>query len=195
MNIRHTIIAALAGSTCLFAAGAEAHTIGAAGAGLTDGLVHPFIGVDHLLAMLAVGVWAAQLGGRALWLLPLAFVTVMAGGAGLAQRLGLGLSLVEVMIAASVLALGCLVAGSVRVSAGVGVLTASLFALFHGYAHGLEIPEAGTPLAYAAGFVLATGCLHLIGIGLGMSLRQSRLLTRVGGAALTATGVYLLASL
>jgi urease accessory protein len=194
MNIRNTLGVGAAGITCLFAAGVEAHTFGAAGAGLTEGLIHPFIGIDHLLAMLAVGIWAAQLGGRSLWLLPLAFVAVMAGGAGLAQ-LGLDLSLVEVMIAVSVLALGSLVAGSIRVSAGVGVLTVSLFALFHGYAHGLELPEAGTPLAYAAGFVLATTCLHLIGIGVGIGLRQSQWLTRIGGAALSATGVYLLASL
>ncbi len=194
MNIRNTLGAGAAGITCLFAAGAEAHTFGAAGAGLTEGLIHPFIGIDHLLAMLAVGIWAAQLGGRSLWLLPLAFVAVMAGGAGLAQ-LGLDLALVEVMIAVSVLALGSLVAGSIRVSAGVGMLTVSIFALFHGYAHGLELPEAGTPLAYAAGFVLATTCLHLIGIGVGIGLRQSQWLTRIGGAALSATGVYLLASL
>jgi urease accessory protein len=94
-----------------------------------------------------------------------------------------------------VLALGYLVAGSIRVSAGVGVLTVSLFALFHGYAHGLELLEAGTPLTYAAGFVLATACLHLIGIGVGIGLRQSQWLTRISGAALSATGVYLLASL
>lgn len=194
MNIRNTLGAGAAGIACLFATVAEAHTFGAAGAGLTEGLIHPFIGIDHLLAMLAVGIWAAQLGGRSLWLLPLAFVAVMAGGAGLAQ-LGLDLALVEVMIAVSVLALGSLVAGSIRVSAGVGVLTVSLFALYHGYAHGLELPEAGTPLTYAAGFVLATACLHLIGIGVGIGLRQSQWLTRIGGTALTATGVYLLANL
>lgn len=194
MNYRNTLLAGSAGMLSLFAATASAHTFGAHGAGMTEGLVHPFIGLDHLLAMLAVGIWAAQLGGRALWQVPLAFVAVMAGGAALAQ-LGLGLSLVEVMIAGSVLALGLLIAGAVRVSGTVSVMAVSLFALFHGYAHGLEMPQAGSPVAYAAGFVLATVCLHLLGIALGLSLNRMRVLSRISGAAIAVTGVYLLASL
>jgi urease accessory protein len=194
MIIRNSRLAGVAGLSLLFAGSASAHTFGAEGAGFADGLIHPFIGLDHLLAMLAVGIWAAQLGGRALWQAPLAFVAVMASGAGLAQ-FGLGLSLVEWMIAASVLVLGLLVAGAVQVSAAMSVLAVSVFALFHGYAHGLEMPQTATPEAYAAGFVLATGCLHLIGIGLGLSFSRIRSLSRIGGAAIAATGVYLMAGL
>jgi urease accessory protein len=186
------VIIGLAGILVLTSGNVSAHTFGAEGAGFADGLVHPFIGIDHLLAMIAVGIWAAQLGGRALWQVPLAFVAVMAGGAGLAQW-GLGLSLAEGMIAVSVLVFGLMVAGSVRVSAAVSVMVVSIFALFHGYAHGLEMPQAGAPLAYASGFILATACLHLIGIGLGMSLNRMQALSRLGGAAIAATGVYLLA--
>jgi urease accessory protein len=194
MKISTNVLAGVTGMTVLFAGNVSAHTFGAHGAGMAEGLVHPFIGIDHLLAMLAVGIWAAQLGGRALWPVPLAFVSVMAGGAWLAQ-LGLDLSLVEVMIAASVLVLGLLIAGSVRVSTSVSVMAVSVFALFHGYAHGLEMPQAGAPLAYASGFMLATVCLLLIGIVLGLSLNRMRVLSRIGGAAIAVTGVYLLASL
>lgn len=194
MKISRHVLAGVTGMTVLFSGIVSAHTFGADGAGMTEGLVHPFVGIDHLLAMLAVGIWAAQLGGRALWQVPLAFVVMMAGGAWLAQ-LGLDLSLVEVMIAASVLVLGLLVAGSVRASISVSVMAVSLFALFHGYAHGLEMPRAGAPLSYASGFLLATLCLHLLGIALGLSLNRTRVLSRIGGAAIALTGVYLLASL
>jgi urease accessory protein len=194
MNISNRLIAGLAGTLFLFSGVASAHTFGAQGAGMSEGLVHPFVGIDHLLAMLAAGIWAAQLGGRALWQVPLAFVTVMAGGAWLAQ-LGVAVSLVELMIAGSVVVLGVLIAGSIRVSSPVSVMAVSLFALFHGYAHGLEMPQAGNPWAYAAGFVLATLCLHLLGIALGLSLNRMRMLSRIGGAGIAVTGVYLLASL
>lgn len=194
MNIRPILPAGVAGLSILFAGHAAAHTFGAHDAGLGEGVLHPFIGLDHLLAMIAVGFWAAQLGGRALWQVPLAFVSVMAGGAVLAQ-LGLPFAPAEAMIAASVLVLGLLVAGSVRVSAPTGAMAVSVFALFHGYAHGLEMPQAGSPAAYAAGFVLATACLHLSGIGLGLLLSRVQLLSRLSGTALAATGVYLLAGL
>jgi len=99
------------------------------------------------------------------------------------------------MIAASVLVLGLMVAASVRVSTAVSVMAVAVFALFHGYAHGLEMPQAGAPLAYAAGFAGATAVLHLCGIALGLSLNRMQGLSRMGGAAIAATGVYLLASL
>ena len=194
MNIRHNSLVGLAGMSACFAGTVSAHTFGAEGAGFAEGLVHPFIGMDHLLAMIAVGIWAVQLGGRALWQIPLAFVSVMAGGAGLAQ-LGFSLPLAETMIAASVLALGLMVAGSVRVSASVSVMAVSVFALFHGFAHGLEMPQAGAPLAYASGFLLATACLHLIGIALGVSLNRIQALSRLGGVAIAVSGMYLLTSL
>ena len=194
MKISRHVLAGAAGLSVFVTDSASAHTLGTGGAGLAEGLAHPFIGIDHLLAMLAVGMWAAQLGGRALWQAPLAFVAVMAGGAGLAHE-GLGLPHVETMIAASVLVLGLMVAASVRVSTAVSVMAVAIFALFHGYAHGLEMPQAGAPLAYAAGFAGATAVLHLCGIALGLSLNRMQGLSRMGGAAIAATGVYLLASL
>jgi urease accessory protein len=173
---------------------AAAHTFGAEGAGFAEGLAHPFLGLDHVLAMIGVGLWAAQLGGRALWQLPLAFLTVMAGGAWLDQA-GSDWSGTEAMIALSVVALGLLVAVSARMAGWIGIGLVALFALFHGYAHGQEIPQAVAPVTYAAGFLLATLILHLIGLGLGLSISRTRTASRVGGLAMAATGVYLLASL
>lgn len=173
---------------------AAAHTFGAAGAGFAEGLAHPFVGLDHLLAMIGVGLWAAQSGGRTLWQLPLAFLSVMACGAWLGQA-GPDWSGAEIMIALSVVALGVLVAMSARPAGWVGIGLVSLFALFHGYAHGQEIPQAAAPVTYAAGFLLATLILHLVGLGLGLSISRLQAASRVGGLAMAATGVYLLASL
>jgi urease accessory protein len=173
---------------------AAAHTFGAEGAGFAAGLAHPFLGLDHLLAMIGVGLWAAQLGGQARWQLPLAFLMVMAGGAWLGQA-GPDLAGAEIMIALSVVTLGVLVALSARMAGWLGIGLVSLFALFHGYAHGQEIPQAAAPLTYAAGLLLATLMLHLIGLGLGLSASRLRAASRVGGLAMAATGVYLLASL
>ena len=191
MKTRTLLLSGVAGTAFLFANSVSAHTFGAHGAGFGEGLVHPLLGVDHLLAMIAVGFWAAQLGGKALWQAPLAFVAMMVGGA-LIANIGIDASLVEAMIAASVIFLGLMIAGSVKLPPSVSVIVVSAFALFHGYAHGLEMPQASTPLAYGAGFVLATGCLHLIGVGLGISANRMRILARVSGAAIAATGLYLL---
>jgi urease accessory protein len=187
------LAAAIAGSLVLLATGAQAHTLGDGG-GLVGGLAHPFMGLDHLLAMIAVGLWAAQLGRRGAWQVPLAFVTVMAAGFGLAQ-LGLVLPLAEPMVVASVAVLGALVAGAVRVPVALGAALVSVFAVFHGYAHGVELPAASSAWAYAAGFVLATLALHLVGLGLGLSVRVRPALARMGGVAITATGVVLLGGL
>jgi urease accessory protein len=192
MNIRNTpIITVATGLSWLWAESVSAHVFGAEGAGMIEGLVHPFLGLDHLLAMVAVGFWATQLGGRAQWQVPLAFVWMMAGGAWLGH-LDLGIVHVELMIAGSVLALGLMIAASVRLSTAVSVLAVSLFALFHGYAHGQEMPQAGAPLAYAGGFVMATVCLHLIGIGLGHALRRSPRVTRLAGGLIATAGACLL---
>jgi urease accessory protein len=158
---------------------------------LASGLAHPFMGLDHLLAMIAVGLWAAQLGRRAVWQVPLAFVAVMAIGFGLA-RLGIGLPLAEPMVVASVAVLGALVAGAVRIPVGLGAALVSVFAVFHGFAHGIEMPAASSAWVYAAGFAIATASLHLVGLGLGMSLRRLSIATRLGGAAVSVTGVALL---
>ena len=172
---------------------AEAHTFGSQGAGLIAGLTHPFVGLDHLLAMIAVGIWAGQLGGRAVWLIPLTFVSVMAAAATLAS-FGLLLPLIEPAIACSVLVLGLLIAGSVRLPTSVGALLVSLFAVFHGYAHGLELPQAASPILYGAGFVLATALLHGLGIGFASNSRQHKMLQRIAGYSLIAASGLLLAA-
>ena len=172
---------------------AEAHTFGSQGAGLIAGLTHPFVGLDHLLAMIAVGIWAGQLGGRAVWLIPLTFVSVMAAAATLAS-FGLLLPLMEPAIACSVLVLGLLIAGSVRLPTSVGGLLVSLFAVFHGYAHGLELPQAASPILYGAGFVLATALLHGLGIGFARNSRQHKMLQRIAGYSLIAASGLLLAA-
>ncbi len=172
---------------------AEAHTFGSQGAGLMAGLTHPFVGLDHLLAMIAVGIWAGQLGGRAVWLIPLTFVSVMVAAATLAS-FGLLLPLMEPVIACSVLVLGLLIAGSVRLPTSVGVLLVGLFAVFHGYAHGLELPQTASPILYGAGFVLATALLHGLGIGFVLNSRQHKMLQRVAGYSLIAASGLLLAA-
>ena len=172
---------------------AEAHTFGSQGAGLMAGLTHPFVGLDHLLAMFAVGIWAGQLGGRAVWLIPLTFVSVMAVAATLAS-FGLLLPLMEPAIACSVLVLGLLIAGSVRLPTSVCALLVSLFAVFHGYAHGLELPQAASPILYGAGFVLATALLHGLGIGFARNSRQHKMLQRIAGYSLIAASGLLLAA-
>ena len=172
---------------------AEAHTFGSQGAGLMAGLTHPFVGLDHLLAMFAVGIWAGQLGGRAVWLIPLTFVSVMAVAATLAS-FGLLLPLMEPAIACSVLVLGLLIAGSVRLPTSVCALLVSLFAVFHGYAHGLELPQAASPILYGAGFVLATALLHGLGIGFASNSRQHKILQRIAGYSLIAASGLLLAA-
>jgi urease accessory protein len=172
---------------------AEAHTFGSQGAGLMAGLTHPLVGLDHLLAMIAAGIWAGQLGGRAVWLIPLTFVSIMAAAATLAS-FGLLLPLMEPAIACSVMVLGLLIAGSVRLPTSVCALLVSLFAVFHGYAHGLELPQAASPILYGAGFVLATALLHGLGIGFARNSRQHKMLQRIAGYSLIAASGLLLAA-
>lgn len=174
------------------AGGAEAHIHGAHGAGLVDGVAHPFGGFDHLLAMVAVGLWAAQIGGRALWRLPAAFVAVMAMG-GFAGAAWGSLPMVEIGIAGSVLALGLFIALATRPSLALGVAIVGGFALFHGGAHGSELSQTASPWAYALGFIAATSALHVLGIGLGR-LMKSRVAgaLRWSGGAIAAAGMLLL---
>lgn len=159
-------------ATLLFAAPAQAHTGIGATAGLAAGLAHPLLGLDHLLAMVAVGLLAAQQGGRALWAVPACFVAAMAG-ASLVGMAGIALPLVELGIAASVIVLGAAIALRRTVPAGLAMALAGGFALFHGHAHGAEIPAAANALAYGAGFVAATVALHAAGIGLGLAARKA----------------------
>ncbi len=171
---------------------ALAHTYGAIDAGFAAGFGHPFLGLDHLAAMVGVGVWAAQSGWRPVWSVPLAFMSVMALGALLALA-GIALPAVEGGIAASLLVLGLLVAAAVRLPLSAGAVIAAVFAVFHGHAHGAEIPQTLTPWLYVSGFVLATGVLHAAGIVAGRhwAARWSWL-ARVFGLALSAGGAWML---
>ncbi|MCX7192800.1 MAG: HupE/UreJ family protein [Proteobacteria bacterium] len=158
---------------------------------LAAGLMHPFSGADHLLAMIAVGIWAAQAGGRKVWLLPVTFMSMLAIGAGMAT-LWQSLPLVEAGIAASVLALGLFIALSLRLSVMLSVAVTALFGLLHGYAHGLELPYSASPLTYALGFLVATATLHLTGIWLGM---RNTAVSKWSGYAIAFSGAYLLVNI
>lgn len=173
---------------------ARAHTGHALVYDCASGFEHPLHGVDHLLATLAVGVLAAQRGGRARWLLPAAFITVMSGAAILGAH-GIALPGGEAMIATSVLMLGVLIAAAVRVPLAATAALVGLFAFAHGSAHGAEIPANATPLSYGIGFVLSTTLLHALGLLLAyVASLQSTRLPRIAGVACAATGACLLIS-
>jgi len=159
--------------------------------GFVAGVSHPLTGLDHLLAMLSVGLWASQKGGRALWLWPAAFVAAMIAG-GVMGMTGFALPLVEPAIAASLLVLGGAIAATLMLPTWAGALTIALFGLFHGNAHGLEAPAVGAGL-YALGFVLSTVTLHVMGLALGLSAQkmQRPVLVRAGAALIAATGLVM----
>jgi len=160
--------------------------------GFANGLAHPVTGLDHICAMVAVGLWAAQRGGRALWLVPSVFVSVMALGGALGMA-AVPIPFVEPGIAASVLVLGVLIAAAVRLPLPASALLVGVFAVFHGYAHGVEMPGSASGLACGLGFVAATASLHLLGIGFGLLAQRfaSARLVRCAGGAIAACGVYL----
>ncbi len=160
-------------------------------AGFFAGFLHPFSGLDHMLAMTAVGFWAASLGGAARWIAPGAFLSLMALG-GFAGMAGVEVPFVEYVVAASVVALGLLIAFDVRIpTAGAAALVA-LFAAFHGLAHGAEARAAASFASFAAGFIGATAALHAAGLGLGAWRFGGG--GRLAGFAVAAAGLYLLAS-
>lgn len=177
----------------LLPGGADAHTFGFAHDHFTAGFAHPLGGLDHLLAMIAVGLWAAQLGGRALWAVPAAFVTMMAVG-GAAGMTGMALPNVELGITGSLLVLGALILAWARLPVWAGMALVGFFAVFHGYAHGAEMPAESAALGYAAGFVLATALLHGVGLAAALYTQKavSAWLIRLGGAGVAAAGVVLL---
>jgi urease accessory protein len=174
----------------LFAQPLYAHTTGHAFSGFGSGLAHPLLGADHLLAMLAVGVWAAHLRGRAVWLLPSTFVAALLIG----LQLGLGsgaVPLIEPMMATSLLVLGLLIALQLRFAPSAAMTIVAAFGLVHGHAHGIEMVGALVP--YAAGMSLASALLHGAGIGLGLLLQGARSkLYRFSGAAVAVAGAALL---
>lgn len=161
--------------------------------GLVSGVAHPLLGLDHLLAMIAVGLWATQLGGRALWAVPASFLAVMASAASLAMS-GIALPGVEQGIVASLLMLGVLIAAAVRIPTTVSVALVSLFAFFHGQAHGVELPASAGAVSYGVGFALSTAALHLAGLGCGLALRSAMAL-RFAGAAVAVTATLMLLNL
>lgn len=167
LHTRIIIVAALT----FFPSMVFAHT-GVGTGGWVHGLFHPFLGIDHLLVMLAVGVWAIQMGGRAMWVLPTTFVGVLALGGALGMATT-DLAYVESGILISLLVLGALIAAATRLSLLPSMLIVGTVALFHGIAHGNEIPQASSGMSYALGFMLASSLLHFTGAGLAFGLSQA----------------------
>ena len=177
----------------LAAGPALAHTGTGLPGGFVSGFVHPLSGFDHLLAMVSVGLWGAFLGRPLIVALPVIFPTVMAFG-GVLGMANVPLPPVEIGIALSVLILGGLIAAAIRAPVWAACLLVGIFAVFHGYAHGRELPSAADPVGYSVGFMLATGMLHVVGIGLGLINERPGgvVVTRSLGGLIAATGVYFL---
>ena len=172
---------------------ALAHEERGQAAGLLAGLAHPVSGLDHVLAMIAVGLWGAVLGAPAIWVLPVAFPLVMAMG-GLMGLLGFPLPGVEVGIAVSAIVLGAMVLAELRPPVWLAAAIVAFFAVFHGHAHGRELPEGTSALLYSLGFVVATGLLHAFGILLGVAHRWAagRQAVRIAGGGVALAGVFFL---
>lgn len=178
---------------------AFAHTGVGQTVGFAHGFTHPVSGLDHVLAMILVGVLAWQLGGRALWLVPTTFVSVMAIGGALGM-MGISVPFVEAGIAFSVIVLGAVVALGIRAPAAIAAGVVGLFAIFHGHAHGSEMPVAAAGIVYAAGFMLATSVLHIAGITIGyligkISEQQGAIVMRSAGGIAALAGIGLLTGL
>lgn len=169
---------------------ALAHTSTGSGFAFVDGLLHPLLGLDHLLTMVGVGLWAALVGGKARWLWPLAFVTVMVAGGALALS-GIEMPFVEGLILTSVIGIGAAITFGLRIPLIAGAAVCAAFALAHGHAHGSELPTGASAAGYVAGFVMATASLHAAGIALGMLLQRSPLAARFAGGVIAAAGALL----
>lgn len=183
------ILATLAAATPAFA-----HTEnGAVQGGFFAGFTHPLFGWDHVAAMVAVGLWGAFLGAPAIFVLPVTFPLVMAFGGALGVA-GVPIPAVETGIALSAVVLGLLVAVRARPSLWIAAVLVAIFAIFHGHAHGQELPEAADPFTFAAGFVIATGLLHLVGISFGLLVRwpAGQVAVRTGGVAISLAGLAFL---
>src|SRR5579864_2170137 len=193
---RNVLRLATAAPLVLAPAIASAHTGLGDAADLVHGFLHPLGGIDHILAMVAVGLLAARMGGRALWLVPASFVLTMAV-AGLVGMTGVSVTGAEGGIALSVLVLGAMIAFGMRLPVAAAMGLVGFFALFHGYAHGSEMPATASGLAFGAGFVAATALLHGFGIALGLAIGQAgepfaRPALRFGGALTMLAGAVLL---
>lgn len=192
-NFRFRIF--LLGSFTLLAlrASALAHTRGGEGVGFAAGLAHPVSGLDHVLAMIAVGLWGAQLGPPAVWLLPVTFPMVMAFGGALGL-VGVKIPGIEIGIALSAIGLGAAVLFEARPKLGIAAALVGFFAIFHGHAHGTELPPGGNAILYSIGFVIATGLLHATGIAIGLVHRwpAGRTALRCAGAVVALAGMAFL---
>lgn len=177
----------------LLANAAHAHSDDGGALGFLSGARHPVSGMDHILAMIAVGLWGAQLGAPAIWLLPVAFPMAMALG-GMLGLMGVRLPGVEIGIALSAIALGTAVACAWRPALWMGAVLVGFFALFHGHAHGVELPAGASGLTYSIGFVVVTGLLHALGIALGLIHHwpAGRITLRVAGGAIGIAGIFFL---
>lgn len=176
----------IASALLLVPRAALAHVESGAAAGFVSGFRHPLSGWDHILAMVAVGLWGAQLGAPAIWILPVTFPMMMAVG-GFLGLVGVPLPGVEVGIALSAIVLGLMVASETRPKLAVSMVIVAVFAIFHGYAHGAELGPGTSALAYSLGFVVSTGCLHGVGITIGLAQRW-----RSGRWALRGAGVFVM---
>jgi urease accessory protein len=189
--LQRSAVAALLLALCV--GPASAHTAVGPMGGFVSGFAHPIFGYDHLLAMLAVGIWGAQMGGRNMWTLPVTFPLVMAFG-GILGMAGVPLPNVELGVALSVLVLGLAIAFAWRPFEPVAIGIIAVFAIFHGYAHGIELPSAADPAAYSVGFVMATGAIHVAGIGVGLLIGKlaGGWVSRGLGGAIALGGLYFL---
>jgi urease accessory protein len=190
---RHPLRLAALLPLLLVATPALAHPGHGIGDGFAGGFSHPFLGLDHVAAMVAVGMWGAFLRAPAIWLLPVVFPLVMAFGGALGI-LGVPLPAIETGIAASAIVLGLMVATAARPPLWIAAFIVGAFAIFHGYAHGTELPAGADAAAFSIGFVLATGLLHLAGISFGLlaTWPAGRIAVRTAGAAIALAGVAFL---
>jgi urease accessory protein len=193
MKERSAVRAGLTIAAVLWPVASFAHQAGGEAIGFVGGLKHPVSGLDHVLAMIAVGLWGAQLGAPAIWLLPVTFPMVMAFG-GMLALLEVPLPGAEIGIAASAIALGLVVMVEARPPLWAAAVLVGFFAIFHGHAHGTELPPGADGMLYSVGFVVATGALHATGIAVGLvhRWRAGAIALRVAGAAVAAAGVVFL---
>ncbi len=177
----------------IFTPSAHAHVQQGQAVSFLTGLEHPWSGLDHVLAMIAVGLWGAQLGNPAIWTLPIIFPLVMSFGA-MMGLLGIPLPGIEIGIAASAIVLGIMVLGEIRPKLIVAATLVGCFAVFHGHAHGTELPAGQSGILYSMGFVAATGCLHGVGIAIGLIHRWplGKLMLRGSGALIAVMGIFFL---
>lgn len=177
----------------VFTPSAHAHVEQGQAVSFVTGLEHPWSGLDHILAMIAVGLWGAQLGNPAIWILPITFPMVMSFGA-MMGLLGIPLPGIEIGIAGSAIVFGIMILGEVRPKLAVAVILVGCFAVFHGHAHGTELPAGQSGLLYSMGFVIATGLLHGLGITIGLIHRWplGKLALRGSGAFIAAMGILFL---